>query len=77
MNKRELKVLEEAFWAEVENRLPYQSRSKLAASLCERGMLQEDIRKIGMVTLSGYCLTHAGRIAYCQSCPDPEETSHD
>lgn len=73
LNKAELKILEEAFWAEVENRLPFQTKSKLASDLRDRGFLQDDKIVRGTLTVRGYCLTHAGRIVYCASCSDSEE----
>ncbi|HBN8097954.1 TPA: hypothetical protein QBQ37_005126 [Pseudomonas aeruginosa] len=73
MRKRELQVLENVFVAEIEGRLPFQTKSKIAQDLAERGFLQRGSRMIGRVEVSGYYLTHAGRYAYCASCPEPEE----
>lgn len=74
MNKAELKILEGAFEAEINGALSgqssiFQSRSKVAKKLAEEGFLQESTDAIGggalRVTISGYTLTHAGRLAYC------------
>lgn len=82
MNKKELAVLEKAFDAEVRDALRgegfglIQTRSKLAVELVEKGMLQKKTVKLGgrfPVTVEGYELTHAGRIAYCETCKDEEE----
>jgi len=76
MNKRELQMLENVFWAEVQDRLPFQTKSKVAHDLAERGYLQHGTRMFGRVEVSGYYLTHAGRITYCASCRDVEEVDN-
>lgn len=73
MTKVELKALEKVFAAEIEDRLPYQSRSLVYMKLEKDGMVEEMTRKFPgrfAVIVNGWQLTHAGRIAYCQSCPD-------
>lgn len=74
MNKKQLKVLEEAFWAEVEDRLPYQTKSKVAEKLAEDGFLEAVKMPLSryQVVVAGYVLTHAGRIVYCSTCPEPD-----
>lgn len=72
MNKKQLKVLEEAFWAEVEDRVPYQTKSKVAEKLAEEGFLQMLVIEDRRLTITGYQLTHAGRIVYCSTCPEPD-----
>lgn len=71
-SKATLKILERAFAAEIEGRLPFQCRSKLAKELVESGHLQEMVRRFGTgalaVKVAGYSLTHLGRILYCETC---------
>ena len=75
MTKTRMKMLERAFAAEVEDRLPFQSRSLLAHKLAEEGYLQPmevsfKPDRFGPIVVKGWQLTHAGRITYCQSCDD-------
>lgn len=74
---KEIAALEKVFAAEIEDRLPFQSKAKIYQELCDRGLLQPMRRKFGSgwsaVTASGYQLTHAGRIIYCSSCEDEDE----
>ncbi len=76
MNKKELAVLENVFLAEIQNRLPFQTKSKLAQDLAERGFLEyveaERRGTLGVLTIAGYCLTHLGRLTCCESCTGPE-----
>ena len=67
-----LKALEKVWAAEIENRLPFQSKAKIYKSLEEDGLvapmnliLHGD--RFGTV-ISGWQLTHAGRLFYCSSC---------
>lgn len=68
----ELKVLERIFAAEINGRLPAQFKSKWLPGLQERGMVQPMERKIGggvfTVLVSGWALTHLGRMTYCATC---------
>ena len=77
MTKAEIRALEKVFAAEVEARLPFQTKARIYRQLEERGYLKPYARRIGTgwlaVTVSGYALTHAGRIAYCETCRDVEE----
>lgn len=70
--KAELSALEKVFEAEINGRLPFQSKAKIFRRLCEGGYLEAMERRFGdgtfAVTVSGYQLTHAGRITYCASC---------
>lgn len=69
----ELRALGRVFAAEVDGRLPFQSKAKIFRKLCEAGMVEPMERTLGgrlPVTVSGYQLTHAGRLAYCCSCRD-------
>lgn len=76
MTKAELSVLEKAFSAEVERRLPFQSRSEIAHRLAKEGYLQPMEITVGAgtrfpVVVKGFQLTHAGRLAYCITCDEP------
>jgi hypothetical protein len=73
--KRVLTALGQVFAAEIEGRLPFQSRAKIMRELCEQGLLEPMERILGVgtwfpVIVRGYQLTHAGRITYCQSCDE-------
>lgn len=72
MAKSVFSMLEKVFFAEIEGRLPYQTKSKLAKEMEEFGYLQSGSERMGIVTVSGYYLTHAGRMAYCEECRDTE-----
>ena len=63
-----MKILEQAFCAEVENRLPFQTRSVLADTLEVNGYLQRMEVMFGNVKVKGWQLTHLGHITYCASC---------
>ena len=74
--KAELNALEKVFTAEIEDRLPFQSKAKIFRQLCEDGMLEPMERqfrpdRFGAITVSGYQLSHAGRLTYCMSCDEP------
>lgn len=75
--KAELKALEKVFAAEVENRLPFQSKAAIYQSLLEQGMIQPFETTFGQgwsaVTVKGYQLTHLGRMSYCLSCEGDDE----
>lgn len=69
--RKTLAALEKVFAAEIEGRLPFQSKAKIYQDLCEEGMLapmQETSGGRFAVTVSGYQLTHAGRFFYCTNC---------
>jgi hypothetical protein len=71
MTKAHLRVLERVFTAEIECRLPCQMKESLNVLAMEQaGMIQREVMTVtGMpVTVSGWVLTHAGRITYCESC---------
>lgn len=69
--KAELDALEKVFAAEIDGRLPYQSKGKIYQRLCDNGLLAPMVREFGsgafVVIANGYQLTHAGRLAYCVS----------
>lgn len=73
MAKSSFNMLGKVFSAEIEGRLPYQTKSKLAGEMEDFGYLQYGSELMGMVTVSGYYLTHAGRAAYCEACRDLED----
>lgn len=74
MTKAEMNALEKVFAAEIDGRLPFQSKAKIYQYLCKDGYLEPMDRKFGhdrfSVTVSGYQLTHLGRLTYCASCAD-------
>jgi hypothetical protein len=73
MKKTELAILEKAYAAEVDAAFSthgihlLQTKSKVAAMLAEEGYLHFTSMKFQGVTISGYELTHLGRITYCAS----------
>lgn len=75
--KAELAALEKVFDAEINGRLPFQSKARIYQTLCNEGLLAPMRRLIGTgpfaVMVAGYELTHAGRFLYCASCDDGEE----
>ena len=78
MKSSEIKALEKVFTAEIEDRLPFQSKAKIYASLRDEGYLQDMKVIYGAgerfpVICSGYQLTHLGRMTYCDTCRDAEE----
>src|SRR6266403_549672 len=75
-NKKTLAALEKVFAAEIAGRLPFQSKAKVFRELRDAGLLTPMERTFGSgwsaITVSGYELTHAGRITYCASCGDAD-----
>lgn len=67
-----MKALEKVFAAEIEGQLPFQSKAKIFRSLCDDGLIQPMERRFGAgrfaVTVTGWQLTHAGRIEFCRKC---------
>jgi hypothetical protein len=79
MTKAELAILGRVYEREVSAALSggerlFQSRSKIAARLADEGFLERRSVTFGRgalaVTVKGYELTHAGRLAYCIFCDD-------
>lgn len=71
--KRIIKALELVFAAEIEARLPFQSKAKVFAEMEADGLVAPMKRVFGAgerfpVTVTGWRLTDAGRILYCCSC---------
>jgi hypothetical protein len=82
MTKAEIKALERVFAAEIENRLPFQSRAKIFQRLAADGMIEPMDRRFngdrfGLIIVNGWQLTHLGRLAYCTSevCTHAESSS--
>ena len=78
LNKKCFDALEAVFAAEVDDRLPFQSKAKIYADLHQAGYIEPFTRVFGAgerfpVTVSGYVLTHAGRYAYCSACGSEEK----
>lgn len=78
MKKTTLVALEKVFAAEIDGSLPFQSRAKIYSQLCEDGLLAPMQRTFGTntrlsITVSGYQLTDAGRIIFCESCRNVED----
>ena len=74
--KATLRALEKVFCAEIDDRLPFQSKAAIYKKLMDEGLLGWMAREFGSgwsaVTCEGYELTHAGRIMYCMSCDEVE-----
>lgn len=74
MTKADIAALERVFAAEIEGRLPFQSKAKIFKHLSEVGYLEPLECKFGhdrySVVVTGYQLSHAGRLAYCLSCEE-------
>lgn len=75
MNKKELKILEMAFEAEINSAIEksgipiIQTESKIAKKLAEDGYLKYvKLNFRGGLSVEGYQLTLAGHYAYCSSC---------
>jgi hypothetical protein len=75
--KRVLAALEKVFAAEIEDRLPFQSRAKIYDDLCEEGLVQRMERILGTrwpaLRVEGYALTQRGHMEFCMSCKDEPE----
>lgn len=79
MRQTDLNLLERLFEAEIYGHLPFQSKSKQIQRLHEEGMVEPMTRRLGQdgfgaIEVSGWALTHAGRLTYCESCDPVEET---
>jgi hypothetical protein len=73
--KKNLKALERVFAAEIEDRLPFQSKALVYLDLCDEGLVQPMERtfaggRFGAIIVKGWQLTHVGRLVYCMSCDD-------
>ncbi len=67
LTKRELHMLRKVFDAEINQRLPFQSKARTYRELKERGYIEDMTRIFGTgpfaATVTGYGLTHKGRMA--------------
>lgn len=73
--KKVLKALEKVFAAEIEGRLPLQSKALVYLDLYDEGLVEPMERTFGgrfPVVARGWQLTHAGRLVYCTSCDGQE-----
>ncbi len=66
-------ALEKIYAAEIEGRLPFQSSAAIykrleALGAVERSSRQIPVPPLGEMTVSGWGLTHAGRLYYCTNC---------
>ena len=64
----EIKWLEKVYGAEVECRLPFQTKAAIMKRLAEQGLVQRMKIRVGTTfaaTVEGWELTHAGRLMYC------------
>lgn len=73
---REMQMLEKVWMAEVENRLPFQTRAAMIKRLAAQGLVQPMETMVGkghpQVRVTGWQLTHAGRVLYCSTCDAPQ-----
>lgn len=80
LTKARLKALERVFAAEIEGRLPLYSKARIYNEMAADGLVEFQTfnlgkDRFGVIKVSGWSLTHAGRIAYCMSCRDVPEPS--
>lgn len=73
LKKAHYNALERIFSAEIENRLPFQSKAAVFKELESIGyarFAKETIGhdRFGGVVVEGWYLTHAGRLTYCMNC---------
>lgn len=72
----ELKYLEKVWMAEVEGRLPFQSKAAIMKRLEAQGLVEPmEVTLRGRslpIHLKGWQLTHAGRFYYCSTCENGE-----
>ena len=69
--KATIQALERVWAAEIEGRLPYQSKARVYEKLRDEGLVETMQRHFGgrfAVTVTGWQLTHAGRLLYCSNC---------
>ena len=77
MTKAKMAALEKLFIAEVEDRLPFQSKAKIFEQLETEGMVDNYARTFGSgplaVVCRGWRLTHRGHLEYCLACAEMDE----
>lgn len=74
---RYLNALERIFCAEIDGRL-LQSKAKVFTELADIGYCRQVTESLGRdrfgeISVTGWALTHAGRITYCMQCEDEGE----
>jgi len=78
---RHYKAMERLFGAEVDGRLPLQSRAKVYTELQSMDLAAPYERVFGYgqfaVTVKGWRLTALGHLTYCMSCRDIQDESPD
>lgn len=76
-SKKILNALEKVFVCEIENKLPFQSRAKIYQGLASEGLLSPMTINIGSgwsaAIVTGFQLTHLGRLVYCSSCDGQDD----
>ncbi len=73
LRKNEYAALEKVFAAEIEGRLPLQSKNKVYLKLESYGYVEKATRdfpadRLCPISVTGWVLTHAGRLTYCMNC---------
>lgn len=74
MNKADLRALEKVFAAEIEGRM-LPSKAAVYTRLADRGLVQKSsktftVHRFGLMTITGWTLTHSGRFEYCKTCEE-------
>lgn len=71
-SKAIMTALEKVFAAEIDGRLPFQSKATIYRDLVAAGLAEPMQRSFGSgamaVTVSGYALTIRGKYLYCSHC---------
>ena len=75
MNKKELAILERAFESEFKaalekTPLPIQGKGKIYKKMVDDHLLEPYTGIWRGINITGYVLTHVGRMAYCMTCED-------
>ena len=73
LRKAEMDALGRVFEAEIEDRLPLQSKAKIFEQLKADGFVEfttinRGRDRFGSIDVKGYVLTHAGRLTFCMNC---------
>lgn len=68
MKDKWFNALERVFAAEIDHRLPLQSKAAVYPELESVGLVEHYSVNMGGCKVSGYGLTHLGRMQYCASC---------
>jgi hypothetical protein len=74
--RKHMKLLEDMFGEELHqamsgNGMPFQTRAKAIQALADHGYVAPHVVKLGgrfPVTVTGWQLTHLGRMTYCATC---------